>query len=154
MKNFQCKNVMCKKKLHPNADEFSDDDMDQIKHFGQMLGGGVTPFEEAVEEAFNKRQAAREANAKKMHNAQTGGGDVGLAPSQMDQGAIKQRGAIAQQSATQGAEQAVQAENAQTPVNAPPAPAGPQGSYPPYPAQKRGCRRSWQRRWATCFEPE
>jgi hypothetical protein len=72
MKNFQYKNVMRKKKLHPIGDQFSDDDMHQIKHFGQMLGGGVTPFDEAVEEALNKRQAAREANAKKMKAAQTG----------------------------------------------------------------------------------
>ena len=49
--------------------------MNQIKHYGQMLGGGVTPFDEAVEEALNKHQAAREAKAKKMRAAQTGGGD-------------------------------------------------------------------------------
>lgn len=47
------------------ADQFSDDDMSQIKHYGQMIGGGVTPFDEAVEEALEKRQAAREANAKR-----------------------------------------------------------------------------------------
>ena len=50
MKNFQCKNVMRKKKLHPIADQFSDDEMNQIKHYGQMLAAGVTPFDEAVEE--------------------------------------------------------------------------------------------------------
>jgi hypothetical protein len=71
---------MPKKKSHPIVDQFSDDDMNQIKHFGQMLGGGVTPFDEAVEEALNKREAAREANAKKMKAAQTGGG-TGLGPS-------------------------------------------------------------------------
>jgi hypothetical protein len=27
--------------------------MNQIKHYGQMLGGGVTLFDEAVEEALN-----------------------------------------------------------------------------------------------------
>jgi hypothetical protein len=75
------------------ADQFSDDEMNQIKHYGQMLGGGVTPFDEAVEEALNKRQAAREANASKMHAAQTGGGDVSLGPSEMDTAQIKQRGA-------------------------------------------------------------
>ena len=26
------------------ADHFSDDDMNQIRHFGQVLGGGVTPL--------------------------------------------------------------------------------------------------------------
>jgi hypothetical protein len=59
------------------ADQFSVDEMNRIKHYGQMLGGGVTPFDEAVEEALNKRQAARETNAKKMKAAQTGSGDVG-----------------------------------------------------------------------------
>jgi hypothetical protein len=92
------------------ADQFSDDEMDQIKHYGKMLAGGVTPFDEAVEEALNKRQAAREANAKKMHAAQTGGGDQSLGPSEMDQSAIKQRGAIASQAAAQGAQQAQAAQ--------------------------------------------
>jgi hypothetical protein len=71
--------------------------MNQIKHYGQMLGGGVW-----------------EANAKKMHAAQTDGSSLG--PSQMDQDAIKQRGAIAQQAASQGEEQAAQAQAAQSPV--------------------------------------
>jgi hypothetical protein len=31
------------------ADLFSNHEMNQIKHYGQMLGGGVTPFDEAVE---------------------------------------------------------------------------------------------------------
>ena len=31
------------------ADQFSNHEMNQIKHYGQMLGGGVTPFDEAVE---------------------------------------------------------------------------------------------------------
>jgi hypothetical protein len=66
------------------TDQFSDDEMNQIKHYGQMLGGGVTPYDEAVEEALNKRQAAREANAKNMRVAQTGGGDIGLGPSQIE----------------------------------------------------------------------
>jgi hypothetical protein len=101
MKNFQCKNVMRKKKLHPIADQLSDDDMNQIKHFGQMLSSGVTPFDEAVEEALNKRQAAREANAKKMKAAQTSGG-TGLGPSKFDTQAIKQREAISQQAGTEG----------------------------------------------------
>jgi hypothetical protein len=110
------------------ADQFSDHEMNQIKHYGQMLGGGVTPFDEAVEEALNKRQAAREANAKKMRAAQTGGGDIGLGPSQIDQDAIKQRGAIASQAATAGSQEA-QAAQAQHPSSEPPpAPAGTEGT--------------------------
>jgi hypothetical protein len=42
-------NVTHKKKSHPIADQFSDDEMDQIKRYGQALGGGVTPFDEEVE---------------------------------------------------------------------------------------------------------
>jgi hypothetical protein len=62
IKNFQTKNAMRKKKSHQIDDQFSDDDMNQIKHFGQMLGGGVTPFDEAVEEALNKREAETSAS--------------------------------------------------------------------------------------------
>jgi hypothetical protein len=47
------------------ADQFSDDEMNQIKHYGQMLGSGVTSFDEAVEEALNRRQATREAAPKR-----------------------------------------------------------------------------------------
>jgi hypothetical protein len=56
-----------RKKMPENKieDRFSDDDMNQIKHYGQMLGGGVTPFDEAVEEALNKHRAVREANCQK-----------------------------------------------------------------------------------------
>jgi hypothetical protein len=40
---------MRKKKSHPIADQFSDDEMNQIKRYGQAIGGGVTPFDEEVE---------------------------------------------------------------------------------------------------------
>jgi hypothetical protein len=120
----------------PVADQFSDDEMNQVKHYGQMLGGGVTPFDEAVEEALNKREAAEEASAKKMRSAQTGGGDQSLGPSQMDQTAVKRGQALNKQAATQAAAQAQQAQSAQTPVNAPPAPSGPVGATLPFPAQK------------------
>jgi hypothetical protein len=40
---------MRKKKLHPIADEFSDDEMKQVKRFGQALGGQPTDFDEEVE---------------------------------------------------------------------------------------------------------
>ena len=56
----------------------------------------------------------REANAKKMHDAQTGGSGTGLGPSQMDQAQIKQRGAIASQAATAGSEEAQIAQAQQT----------------------------------------
>jgi hypothetical protein len=48
MKNFQ-KEPMPKKKLHPIAGQFSDDEMDQIKRYGQALGGSPTSFDEEVE---------------------------------------------------------------------------------------------------------
>lgn len=115
------------------ADQFSDDDMHKIKHYGQMLGGGVTPFDEAVEEALNKRE---EASAKKMHAAQTGGSTQGLGPSEMDQAAIKQRGAIEQQSGAAGAVKAAQAQGEEGPIEAPSAPTGPQGATIPFTAQK------------------
>ena len=118
------------------ADQFSDDEMNKIKHYGQMFGGGVTAFDEAVEEALNKRDAAEEASAKKMHAAQTGGGDIGLGSSDMDQDQIKQRGAMQQQAATAAAQSAAQAQGAQQPVNVPPAPAGPQGTNVPFSIQK------------------
>jgi hypothetical protein len=130
---------MPKKPKPSAADQFSDEDMHQIKHYGQMLGGGVTPFDEAVEEALNKREANEEASAKKMHAAQTGAPEAAaqsLAPSQMDQAAIKQRSALQQQAATEGAQAAAQAQGAQTPVNAPPAPVGPQGATIPFSTQK------------------
>jgi hypothetical protein len=53
---------MRKKKSHPLADQFSDDEMDQIKCYGQALGGGVTPFDEEVE----RHLACYEARRKKM----------------------------------------------------------------------------------------
>jgi hypothetical protein len=107
------------------ADQFSDDEMNKIKHYGQMLGGGVTAFDEAVEEALNKRDAAEEASAKKMHAAQNGGGDIGLGPSDMDQEQIKQRGAMQQQAATAGAQSAAQGSRRTTAGKRSTSPAGP-----------------------------
>jgi hypothetical protein len=89
---------------------------------------------------------AREANASKMHAAQTGGGDMSLGPSAMDQAAVKQGQAMNQQADTQAAQQAMKAQGAQAPVNAPAAPAGPQGThYFPLSSPERRCRGSWQR---------
>src|SRR5260221_14764979 len=63
-----------KQQPQPNpADQFSDDDMDQIKRFGQALGGAPTDFDEEVEKALDARLRAREASAGKMKAAATGG---------------------------------------------------------------------------------
>jgi hypothetical protein len=68
------------RKLQPHgAEQFSDPEMEQIKRFGQALGGQPTDFDEQVEEALNKRERAREANAQKMRAAQTSG-STGLGP--------------------------------------------------------------------------
>jgi hypothetical protein len=40
---------MAKRQSHPIADQFSDDEMEQIKRYGQALNGGATPFDEEVE---------------------------------------------------------------------------------------------------------
>ena len=121
-----------KKQSHDDvASQFSDQEMDQIKRYGQALGGQPTAFDQEVEEHL----AGMEKNAAKMRAAQTGGsGELGQ--TEMDQTAITQRGALDQQSDTQAAQQAVQAQGAQAPVNAPPAPTGPQGETVPYTAQK------------------
>lgn len=121
------------KKPKPSvADQFSDKEMDQIKRYGQALGGKPTPFDEEVEEHLT----GMEANAKKMRAAQTGGGDQSLGPSDMDEAAVKQGQALSKQADTQAAAQAQQAQGAQAPVNAPAAPSGPQGTTTVFPAQK------------------
>ena len=56
-KNFHSKNVMRKKKSHPVADQFSDDETDQVERYGQALGGSPTPFDEEVEKHLRKIQA-------------------------------------------------------------------------------------------------
>lgn len=53
---------MRKKKLHPIADQFSDDEMHQIKRYGQALGGSPTSFDEEVERYLR----VHEANYAKM----------------------------------------------------------------------------------------
>ena len=128
---------MPKKKQKPSvADQFSDEEMGQIGHMGRMLSGGVTPFDEEVQKHLDRREA-EEANASKMQAAQTGGAtDPSLAPSQMDQAQVKQRGAMDQNAALQAAQKAQQAQAAQTPVNAPPAPTGPAGTTSSFPAQQ------------------
>ena len=93
-----------------------------------------------------KRQMAREANAKKLHDAQTGRRGTGLGPSQMDQAQIKQRGAIASQAATAGSQEAQIAQAQQT---SPEPPQAPEGTTIPNPAQKGVLsydRKLWMRR--------
>jgi hypothetical protein len=53
---------MARKKSNRIADQFSNDEMEQIKRYGQALNGGVTPFDEEVE----RHLACYEANRKKM----------------------------------------------------------------------------------------
>lgn len=124
---------MPKKPIH---EQFSDDEMEQLKRHGAAQIGG-SDFSAKVEEHLNALEAKREANASKMKAAQTGGAsDPSLAPSEMDQAQVKQRGAMDQQSDVQAAQQAQQAQAAQTPVNAPPAPTGPAGTTSSFPAQQ------------------
>ena len=72
---------MPKKKSHPIADQFSDDEMSRIKHYGEALGGKPTSFDEEVEEHLQHH----ERNYAKMRAAQTGG-SVDTGPSEMEQG--------------------------------------------------------------------
>jgi hypothetical protein len=64
---------MRKKKSHPVTDQFSDEDMEQIKRYGQALSGGVTPFDDEVErhlaryEAKRKRMEAARGAAYQVH---------------------------------------------------------------------------------------
>ena len=68
---------------HPIADQFSDDEMEQMKRFGQALGGAPTDFDEEVEKALDSRARAREASAAKMKAAATGG-SPGLGPTEAE----------------------------------------------------------------------
>jgi hypothetical protein len=76
-----------------------------------------------------------EANARKMHLAQTGGSEV-LGPTQMDQAQVKQRGALGQQAGLMQAQAAAKAQAAQQPVDPTAGPSGAQGTSTVFPAQK------------------
>src|ERR1700704_6228640 len=102
-----------KKKPHP-AEQFDDSEMEQVKRYGQALGGAPTDFDEQVETALNERQRAREAGAAKMHAAQTGGSE-GLGPTEAEQALAKQQSALQQQAASAGAQGAAKAQAAQPP---------------------------------------
>jgi hypothetical protein len=48
---------MRKKKSHPIAEQFSDEDMERIKRYGQALSGSPTSFDEEVEKYLRKIEA-------------------------------------------------------------------------------------------------
>lgn len=116
---------------HPIADQFSDEEMEAIKRYGQALGGS-TDFSDEVE----KHLAGHEAYYKKMRAAATGG-SLDLGPTEAEQKQVQQQEALQRNQAVQSQAQAAQAQAGQTPVNAPAAPAGPTGTQTPYPAQAR-----------------
>lgn len=122
---------------HPIADQFSDDEMEQVQRYGQALNS-PSDFSDEVEKELNKRGAYerhREAGAQKMHQAQTGGSE-GLGPTEAEQTLSRQRNALlqrqAQTSATAGAQAQQGRSGSPTP---PPAPTGPQGVTQPYSSQ-------------------
>ena len=95
--NFTAK----KSNPHP-AEQFSDPEMEQLKHFGQAMGGALTDFDEEVERELDARARAREAGAAKMHAAATGGSS-GLGPTEAEQALAKQQNALQQEAASTGA---------------------------------------------------
>jgi len=126
---------MAQQPPQPNpADQFSDQDMEQLKHYGEALGGNPTAFEEAVEHHLNfgtDAGHAHEASYEKMRTAQEG-----LAPSDIEQAQMRSGPAVAQKQAQQSAQAASQAQAAQVGPNAPPAPSGPVGTTEPFAAQQ------------------
>ena len=117
---------------HPVADQFSDEEMEQLKRYGQALGGGSSDFSEEVEKKLPKY----EAHYAKMRAAQQGIPAESLGPSAMEQAAAKQQGAMQQQAAATGQVQATKAQAAQVGPAPPPAPGGPEGVSEPYPAER------------------
>ena len=60
MKNSrEPRTLLSKKKSLPVTKQFSDEDMEQIKRYGQALSGGVTPFDEEVEKHLSDYEAKR-----------------------------------------------------------------------------------------------
>jgi hypothetical protein len=102
------------------------------KHPGKYAGPQPEPPpDDAITEGDLQRVHEGEASAEKMRTAQ-----MGLAPGDIEQAQVKQRGALQQQATTRGAQAAQQAQAQQTPPTPPPAPSGPQGVSQPYPAQR------------------
>lgn len=110
---------------HPIADQFSDNEMEQMKRYGAAQLGG-TDFSAQVEKEIRKLQR-KEANAAKMKAAQTSGGAGGLGPSKIETQQADQTNAISQQATSQGAQKAEQAQAKDIPLQAPAAP-GPSGA--------------------------
>ena len=61
---------MARKKSNPVGDQFSDDEMEQTKRYGQALSGGVTPFDEEVERHLARYEAKRKKMEAKAQAAQ------------------------------------------------------------------------------------
>jgi hypothetical protein len=92
-------------------------------------GAGGPPTETDLQRAREE-----EANAEKMHAAQTGGsGDLG--PTQMESQQSDQGNKLEQQATTQGQAKASQAQSQMAPVNPPEAPGSAVGQSQPYRAQ-------------------
>jgi hypothetical protein len=125
---------MPKKKHTPEevAGQFSDEEMQALKLYGQALGGKPTPFDEEVE----KHLAGHEAHFAKMRAAQTGGAsEEGLGPSDIERAQQQGKSAAGQQATLQGAQAAQAAQQQAVSPSAPAAPSGPAGVSRPYPAQ-------------------
>lgn len=122
------------------AGQFSPEEMEQVKRYGQALGGGPTAFDEQVQDHLDllyKHRPPGEAGARKERAAQTGGAsDTGLGPSDIERAQMQEGPAIAQKQAQQSAQQASQAQASAQPVNAPPAPSSAVGTSQPYSAQR------------------
>jgi hypothetical protein len=58
------------KKSHTATDQFSNDEMERIKRYGQALSGGVTPFDEEVERHLARYEAKRKKMEAKAQAAQ------------------------------------------------------------------------------------
>jgi hypothetical protein len=117
---------------HPHQKhEFTDQEQHALVQLRTMMGGESDEDKE-VEEHLQRIQ---EANAAKMHAAQTGGAATGLGPTEAEAALIKQQAALGQQAAGQSAQAAAQAQVAKAPIQAPAAPSGPQGVTQPYKVQ-------------------
>ena len=105
--NFMAKKQSQQQKQSNPAEQFSDPEMEQVKRYGQALGGAPTDFDEEVERELEKRGAydrirPQEASAAKMKATQTGG-SPGLGPTEAEQQLAKQQQALQQQAASTGA---------------------------------------------------
>jgi hypothetical protein len=116
------------------AGQFSDEEMEQLKRYGQALGGGPSAFDEEVE----KHLAGHEAHYAKMRAAQTGGAsadEMALAPPEIPQAQMQGQQISHQRQTAQSAQQAQAAQAQQQQPTPPPAPIGPAGVSEPYEAQ-------------------